>query len=138
MTFNTGNNVPSTDPRDLYDNAENLDKLVNGADPFYADRKGVLRESWAGMENSFTNAQEGRETAFTLSQADKESRFQAFLVSSGYVSKGDYAAGVVLDERNEYVAVDAVTTGTTAGLYRPGPGATLPLTLTGTWAPSYW
>lgn len=134
MTFNTGNNVPSTDPRDLYDNAENLDKLVNGVDPFYADRKGKLRESWAGMENSFTNAQEGRETAFTMSQADKESRFQAFLVSSGYVSKGDYAANVVLEERNEYVAVDAATTGTTAGLYRPGPGATLPLTLTGTWA----
>lgn len=134
MTFNTGNNVPSTDPRDLYDNAENLDKLVNGTDPFYADRLGKLRESWAGMENSFNNAQEGRETAFTLSQADKESRFQAFLLSSGYVSKGDYAANVVLEERNEYVAVDAATTGTTAGLYRPGPGATLPLTLTGTWA----
>lgn len=123
MTFNTGNNVPSTDPRDLYDNAENLDKLVNGADPFYADRLGVLRESWAGMEN-----------AFTLSQADKESRFQAFLVSSGYVSKGDYAANVVLEERNEYVAVDAATTGTSAGTYRPNASATLPLTLTGTWS----
>ncbi|GEM_PF-1221581 len=134
MTFNTGNNVPSTDPRDLYDNAENLDKLVNGVDPFYADRKGILRESWAGMENTFATSQTGRENAFTLSQADKESRFQAFLVSSGYVSKGDYAANVVLVERNEYVAVDAATTGTTAGLYRPGPGATLPLTLTGTWA----
>jgi len=134
MTFNTGNNVPSTDPRDLYDNAENLDKLVNGADPFYADRKGILRQSWAGMENDFDTSQEGRETAFTLSQADKESRFQAFLVSSGYVSKGDYAAGVVLAERNEYVAVDAATTGTTAGLYRPNASATLPLTLTGTWA----
>ena len=134
MTFNTGNNVPSTDPRDLYDNAENLDKLVNGADPFYADRLGKLRESWSGMENSFNNAQEGRETAFTLSQADKESRFQAFLVSSGYVSKGDYAAGVVLAERNEYVAVDAATTGTSPGLYRPNASATLPLTLTGTWA----
>lgn len=134
MTFNTGKPVPSTDPRDLYDNAENLDKLVNGADPFYADRLGKLRESWAGMENSFTNAQEGRARAFDLAQTDKESRFQAFLVSSGYVSKGDYAAGVVLAERNEYVAVDAATTGTTAGLYRPGPGATLPLTLTGTWA----
>lgn len=134
MTFNTGKPVPSTDPRDLYDNAENLDKLVNGVDPFYADRLGKLRESWAGMENSFTNAQEGRETAFELSQPDKESRFQAFLVSSGYASKGDYAAGVVLAERNEYVAVDAATTGTTAGLYRPNAAATLPLTLTGTWA----
>lgn len=134
MTFNTGNNVPSTDPRDLYDNAENLDKLINGAEPFYADRKGKLRESWAGMENSFTNAQEDRENTFMLSQSDKESRFQAFLVSSGYVSKGDYAAGVVLAERNEYVAVDAVTTGTAAGLYRPNASATLPLTLTGTWS----
>lgn len=134
MTFNTGNNVPSTDPRDLYDNAENLDKLVNGVDPFYADRKGVLRQSWAGMENDFDTAQEGRATAFDLAQVDKESRFQAFLVSSGYVSKGDYASGVVLAERNEYVAVDATTTGTTAALYRPGPGATLPLTLTGVWA----
>lgn len=134
MTFNTGKPVPSTDPRDLYDNAENLDKLVNGADPFYADRLGKLRESWSGMENSFNNAQEGRETAFTLSQADKESRFQAFLVSSGYVSKGDYAAGVVIAERNEYVAVSAATTGTSPGLYRPNASATLPLTLTGTWA----
>ncbi|WP_312910912.1 right-handed parallel beta-helix repeat-containing protein [Stutzerimonas nitrititolerans] len=134
MTFNTGNNVPSTDPRDLYDNAECLDKLVNGSAPFVADRKGKLRESWAGMENTFNNAQEGRENAFAISQADKESRFQAFLVSSGYVSKGDYAADVVLAERNEYVAVSAATTGTTAGLYRPGPGATLPLTLTGAWA----
>lgn len=134
MTFNTGNNVPSTDPRDLYDNAENLDKLLNGAEPFYADRLGKLRESWAGMESSFTNAQEGRETTFTASQADKESRFQAFLVSAGYVSKGDYAANVVLEERNEYVAVDAATTGTSPGLYRPNASATLPLTLTGAWA----
>jgi len=134
MTFNTGNNVPSTDPRDLYDNAENLDKLVNGVDPFYADRKGILRESWAGMENTFATSQTGRENAFTLSQADKESRFQAFLVSSGYVSKGDYAVNVVLAERNEYVAVDAATTGTSAGLYRPNASATLPLTLTGVWA----
>ncbi|MFG3451151.1 hypothetical protein [Stutzerimonas stutzeri] len=134
MTFNTGKTVPSTDPRDLYDNAENLDNLVNGADPFYADRLGKLRYSWSGMEVDFVNAQDGRETAFTVSQADKESRFQAFLVSSGYVSKGDYAANVVLEERNEYVAVDAATTGTSAGLYRPNASATLPLTLTGTWA----
>lgn len=133
MTFNTGKPVPSTDPRDLYDNAENLDKLVNGADPFYADRLGKLRESWSGMENSFNNAQEGRETAFTLSQADKESRFNALMESSAYVSKGAYAADVVLEAYNEYVAVDAATTGADAAFYRPGPNATLPLTLSGDW-----
>jgi len=134
MAYNTNNPVGSTDPRDLYDNAGNLDKLVNGADPFYADRLGKLRESWAGMQNTFDTSQAGRESAFTLSQADKENRFQAFLVSSGYVSKGDYAANVVLAERNEYVAVNAATTGTSPGLYRPNASATLPLTLTGTWA----
>lgn len=32
------------------------------------------------------------------------------------------------------MAVNATTTGTTAGLYRPSPGATLPLTLAGAWA----
>lgn len=123
MTFNTGNNVPSTDPRDLYDNAENLDKLVNGADPFYADRKGVLRESWAGMENSFINAQAGRQAAFDGQMA-----------SLGYESKGAYAAGVVLERYNEYVAVPGVVSGGTPAFYRPGPNATLPLTLEGNWA----
>lgn len=126
MTFNTGNNVPSTSPRDLYDNAENLDKLVNGAEPFYPDRLGKLRESWAGMENSFTNAQEGRETAFELSQSDKEDRFQAFLVSSGYVDIGPYAAGVEFTARNQYVAVDGQ-------FYRPNAATALPYVATGDW-----
>lgn len=50
------------------------------------------------------------------------------------VYRGLYAAGVVLRELDEYVKVDAATTGTTAGLYRPNASATLPLTLTGIWA----
>lgn len=126
MTFNTGNNVPSTDPRDLYDNAENLDKLVNGAEPFYADRKGKLRESWAGMENSFDTAQEGRETTFGLSQIDKEDRFQAFLVSSGYIDIGPYEVGIEFTARNQYVAVDGQ-------FYRPSAATDLPYTATGDW-----
>ena len=133
-TYNTRNALGSTDPRDLLDNASNLDDGMNSALPTFTDRLGVSRDTWAGMQNTFDTSQTGRENAFTLSQADKESRFQAFLVSSGYVSKGDYAAGVVLAERNEYVAVNAATTGTSPGLYRPNASATLPLTLTGTWA----
>ncbi|MBA1278126.1 hypothetical protein [Stutzerimonas stutzeri] len=127
MTFNTGNNVSSNDPRDLYDNAANLDKLVNGSDPFVADRKGVLRESWAGMESTFSNSQEGRENAFTASQADKESRFQAFLESSGYIDIGPYAAGVEFTARNQYVAVGGQ-------FFRPAAGTLLPYTATGDWA----
>lgn len=50
MTYNTGNPVPSIDPRDLDDNAEILDNFVNGADDDYPDRLGVARKSLAGME----------------------------------------------------------------------------------------
>jgi len=131
--YRTNNPLGSMAPRDLFDNAQNVDNWANGEEPFYEDRFGVMRRSFSGMNFEFEAAQEGRDVAFDTSLTDKESRFQAFLVSSGYVNKGDYAADVVLEERNEYVAVSAATTGTTAGLYRPGPGATLPLTLTGTW-----
>ena len=48
--YNTGNPVPSIDPRDLDDNATILDSLVNGTDLQYPDRLGVLRKSFAGME----------------------------------------------------------------------------------------
>jgi len=50
MSYDTGNPVPSIDPRDLDDNAENLDNLVNGVDAVYPDRLGVMRKSYAGME----------------------------------------------------------------------------------------
>lgn len=49
-TYNTGNPVPSIDPRDLDDNATILDNLVNGTDTEYPDRLGVPRQSIAGME----------------------------------------------------------------------------------------
>lgn len=50
-THNTGNPVPSAAVKDLYDNAENLDKAIN--DPnidSWFDRLGFERLSWSGME----------------------------------------------------------------------------------------
>ncbi|WZX10529.1 putative tail fiber protein [Aeromonas phage ACP1] len=41
MSFNTGNELPSLDERDLYDNALNLDKAMNSTDPTWTDRFGV-------------------------------------------------------------------------------------------------
>jgi hypothetical protein len=49
-TYNTGNPVPSTDPRDLDDNATVFDNLANGTSASYADRLGVQRKSWYQME----------------------------------------------------------------------------------------
>ena len=51
-TYNTGNPLGSVDPRDLYDNSENLDDFSNGPLNFYTDRLGVSRESLRGIRNA--------------------------------------------------------------------------------------
>jgi hypothetical protein len=48
--YNTGNPVPSIDPRDLDDNATVFDQLLNGDQPSYLDRLNVPRKSWHQME----------------------------------------------------------------------------------------
>lgn len=113
-TYNTGNPVGSTDPRDLKDNASNLDDLLNGPNAFYPSRLGVQKQSWADMQN-----------AFALAQAGREVEFQQFLVDSGFVSLGNYTAGINFTAYNQYMARDGF-------FYRPAPSS-VPFTTTGTW-----
>lgn len=47
-TYNTGNPLGSTDPRDLYDNAENLDRAVNSLSGTWKDRFGRIRPTVVG------------------------------------------------------------------------------------------
>lgn len=54
-TYNTGNPIGSTDARDLYDNAQNLDSFANGAAASYSDRLGVSRRSLAGIDAAADN-----------------------------------------------------------------------------------
>lgn len=49
--YNTGNPVPSLDPRDLDDNAKHLDEFVNGTEPTYTDRLGVERKTLSAIES---------------------------------------------------------------------------------------
>ena len=53
-TYNTGNPIGSKDPRDLYDNAENLDRAVNSTAATWTDRFGVSRLTAAGVINEAT------------------------------------------------------------------------------------
>ena len=46
-TYNTGNPLGSTSPKDLYDNAENLDQAVNSAADTWVDRFGETRLTMA-------------------------------------------------------------------------------------------
>lgn len=72
-TYKTGNPIGSTSPKDLYDNAENLDNFLNGAAPEYQDRLGVKRRSLSGIEQDFRD----------------------FLANSGYEVIGDYGDGAL-------------------------------------------
>lgn len=112
-TFNTGNPVGSVAPRDLYDNAENLDNLVNHPTKTeFQDRLGVPRKTWHGMEQDF----------------------QQFLVNSGYTGTG--AGGAYEDyDADGPLTIDALNEIFTKGgeFYRLKPDQDLPYTTT-TWA----
>src|SRR5690625_3627826 len=104
-TYNTGNPIGSKDPRDLYDNAENLDEAVNThAAESWDDRFGVARKTWWGMEQDF----------------------QQFLINSGYDDIGDYGPGIEITARNQIFWRDGE-------LYRAGAALELPYTTTGDW-----
>lgn len=51
-TYNTGNPLGSQDPRDLFDNAQNMDDAANSqTSEEWVDRFGKPRKTWHGIEN---------------------------------------------------------------------------------------
>lgn len=125
MAYNTNNPVGSTDPRDLFDNAGNMDKFENGPNPFYPDRFGVQKLSRSGMIENYNNMIDGQESAFNSAQSARDAEFAAFLANSGFVSLGNYASGLEFTRYNQYMARGGF-------FYRPAPSS-LPFTTTGTW-----
>lgn len=116
MAYNTMNPLGSKDPRDVYDNATNLDLYSVGADPWYPNRFGVLKLSIEGQQQAFQSAQEGR-----------QAQFEAQLGAMGYTWVGDYGAGLLFTSRNQYTVRDGIP-------YAVADSTTLPYTTTGNWA----
>ena len=107
-TYNTLNPLGSTSPKDLYDNASNMDEGMNSLMPSFRDRFDRRRETWSGMETAF----------------------QTMLDSFGFVYLADYVDGVpgiVVTSRNQYIVRAGVQ-------YHLAPTAALPFTTTGVWA----
>lgn len=125
MAYNTNNPVGSTDPRDLFDNAGNMDKFENGPNPFYPDRFGVQKLSRSGMIENYNNMIDGQASAFNAAQSARDSEFAAFLESSGFVSLGNYTGGLEFTRYHQYIARGGF-------FYRPAPSS-IPFTTTGTW-----
>ncbi|HFT8655573.1 TPA: GDSL-type esterase/lipase family protein [Enterobacter cloacae] len=85
-TYATNNPLGSTDPRDLYDNSQNLDHLVNDrVNETYPDRLGEPRKTWYGIEKDANQAilnygyitKDSFEDGSTLSLANECLRFKA-------------------------------------------------------------
>lgn len=103
-TTPTNKPIQSEDPRDLKFNAGKIDEEANGSADYYTDRFGVQRLTNTGRNNRFQTAQNEREAEFVESQADKETRFQQFLLNSGYQFLGDYENGpYTIDARNQII-----------------------------------
>jgi hypothetical protein len=104
-TFATGNPIGSTSPKDLYDNAQNLDNLVLGPLDYYPDRLGVPRLSYRGMENQANTA----------------------LANTGFEEIGDYDSGPLTITRRNQVFTKG------GQFYGPGAALSLPYTTVNNW-----
>ncbi|HHG1209407.1 TPA: phage tail fiber protein [Klebsiella pneumoniae] len=109
--------VPSTDIRNAVFAGAKLDEEVTGLGDFYTDRLGAKHLTNTGRNNQFQDAQNQRDSDFVASQADKEARFQQFLLNSGYQFLGDYENGPhtitarnqIIRYQNEFWRLNAAT-----------------------------
>jgi len=141
MAYNTGNPPGSSSPKDLIDNAEDLDYLMTGDGVSHPNRLGVSLKSWKGMEGEHNADQARRETEFDSDQTRREDEFGAdqslreiqfndYLDSTGFENPPlNYVDGTPLQvERvSQLVARDE-------NLYTVRRPALFPYALTGIWA----
>lgn len=102
-TFNTGNPVPSSAVKDLFDNAETEDYFVNSDSALTVTRTGKTIYTMAGFQQLIASA----------------------LANGVLVSVGAYIAGLTVGNYNQIFSY-------LGDWYRAKPGTTLPYTMTGT------
>lgn len=105
-TYNTGNPVPSTAVKDLYDNSQTEDEVVNSDALTTVTRTGKTIKTFAGFENDF----------------------QEFLLASGYEFLGDYddPGELTFTRRNQMTSKDGE-------YWRPSASLVLPYTTVNNW-----
>ena len=120
-TYATNNPLGSTDPRDLFDNSQNLDFALNDiAQAFWKDRFGRFRKSFWGME---------QESAAQLMR--QQLRFNTFIQNSGYDVIGEYTDGpLTISEFNQVIRYDGE-------LWKLTASTSIPFTTTGNDAASW-
>lgn len=102
-TYKTMNPLGSNNARDLSDNASNFDEYMNSDLPSIKDRFDKRRETLAGNQVAFDDAQEGRAQEFTEAQSEREAAFHTFLEGTGWSSIGAYASGISIVSHTQTV-----------------------------------
>ena len=109
-TYNTGNPLGSADPKDLYDNAQNLDNAVNSTDLTFNDRLGVQRATYAGLEDKV----EGLTNSALAYRNQAESSASAAAISEANAQAAAEGSGDVLFY-NTYALANAALAGLPEG-----------------------
>lgn len=105
----------SSSPEVLLKNATNLDKLVNGRESeSLPDRFGVLRKTWHGMEMIFS-----RFIDYITGRGEQA------VAAIGWQELGNWAVGLVVDNRQQIVYYNGSGTNTLASLSTSLPGILL-------------
>lgn len=92
-TYKTKNPLGSAAVKDLYDNAENVDKFINDrTKEELEDRLGVLRKTWHGMEMIFS-----RFIDYITGRGEQA------VAAIGWQELGNWAVGLAVDNRQQIV-----------------------------------
>jgi len=120
-TYATNNPIGSVDPKDLYDNSQNMDFALNDiTKSIWKDRFNKSRKTLWGMEQEF-NAQ-------LLSQ---QQRFNYFIQNSGYKFVGEYTSGpLTIQDYNQIIRYGNE-------FWKLNASTTIPFTTTGNNAASW-
>lgn len=120
-TYRTNNPLGSMDPKDLFDNAQNLDYALNDiTKSIWTDRLGKTRKSYWGMEQ-----------AFAAQLLNQQQRFNYFIQNSGYKVVGEYTDGpLTVTDYNQLIRYQNE-------FYKLTADTSLPFTTTGNNAASW-
>lgn len=142
-TYATNNPRGSMDPKDLFDNAQNLDFAVNDiTKAIWKDRFGRDRKTYWGMEQEFSaqllsqkqtgEAQlQNQKEELDAQVLSQEQRFSYFIMNSGYKFVGEYTDGpLTITEYNQLIRYQNE-------FYKLTASTTLPFTTTGNDATSW-
>lgn len=104
--FNTGNPVPSTDPRDRSDNSQAFDEAVNSEGTTFNDRTGKSRLTIKGMEQVFDGGQPAIDAYYNAVEEADRAAAQVPLASAE-ADRAEAAADTATVSANAYEDVSS-------------------------------